>query len=147
MNLAVNEAVEQAYKDGILTCASLMMKGAATQDAVERARRLKGLGVGLHITLADGRPVSPSRLVRGLIDHEGRFRNDLVGSGVRWFFNPLIRLQLAREINAQFQAFTATGLDPGSRQRSQAPAFPSDRGRDDHQHRPALRDARHPRPG
>jgi len=110
MNIAVNEAVEQAYNEGILTCASLMMKGAATQDAIERARRMKGLGVGLHITLADGRPVSSRRLVRGLIDQDGRFRNDLVGSGIRWFFNPLIRLQLAREINAQFQAFVATGL-------------------------------------
>src|SRR6201996_3995432 len=110
MTLAVNEAVEQAYNDGILTCASLMMKGAATQDAIERARRMKGLGVGLHITLADGRPTAPRAQVRGLIDQEGRFRNDLVGSGIRWFFNPLIRLQLAREINAQFQAFAATGL-------------------------------------
>jgi len=110
MNLAVNEAVEQAYNDGILTCASLMMKGAATQDAIERARRMKGLGVGLHITLADGRPTASRRTVRGLIDEEGRFRNDLVGSGIRWFFNPLIRLQLAREINAQFQAFVRTGL-------------------------------------
>jgi len=110
MNLAVNEAVEQAYNDGVLTCASLMMKGAATQDAIERARRMKGLGVGLHITLADGRPTASRSQVRGLIDQDGRFRNDLVGSGIRWFFNPLIRLQLAREINAQFQAFVATGL-------------------------------------
>ena len=110
INLAVNEAVEQAYNDGILTCASLMMKGAATQDAIERARRMKGLGVGLHITLADGRPTASRSQVRGLIDQDGRFRNDLVGSGIRWFFNPLIRLQLAREINAQFQAFVATGL-------------------------------------
>jgi len=110
MNLAVNEAVEQAYSDGILTCASLMMGGAAVKDAVERARRMKGLGVGLHLTLADGRPVSQRSQVRGLIDEDGRFRNDLVGAGIRWFFNPLIRLQLAREINAQFQAFAATGL-------------------------------------
>jgi hopanoid biosynthesis associated protein HpnK len=110
MNIAVNEAVEQAYDNGILTCASLMMGGAAVKDAVERAHRMKGLGVGLHITLADGRPVSPRALVRGLTDQEGRFRNDLVGSGIRWFFNPLVRLQLAREINAQFQAFAATGL-------------------------------------
>jgi hopanoid biosynthesis associated protein HpnK len=110
MNLAVNEAVEQAYSDGILTCASLMMGGAAVKDAVERARRMKGLGVGLHITLADGSPTASPSQVRGLIDQDGQFRNDLVGSGIRWFFNPLIRLQLAREINAQFQAFAATGL-------------------------------------
>ena len=110
MSLAVNEAVEQAFNDGILTCASLMMGGAAVKDAVERAHRMRGLGVGLHVTLADGRPVSPRSQVRGLIDQDGNFRNDLARSGIRWFFNPLVRLQLAREINAQFQAFAATGL-------------------------------------
>ena len=57
VDVAVNEAVEQAFTNGILTSASLMMGGEAVHDAVERARRLKGLGVGLHITLADGRPV------------------------------------------------------------------------------------------
>ena len=110
IDVAVNEAIEQAYTDGVLTCASLMMGGRAVHDAVERARRLKGLGVGLHITLADGRPVSSRRSVRSLVDADGRFRNDLVGSGIRWFFNPLVRHQLAREIDAQFRAFQATGL-------------------------------------
>jgi len=110
MDIAVNEAVEQAYNDGILTCASLMMGGAAVKDAVERAHRMKGLGVGLHVTLADGRPTAMRSQVRGLLGPDGNFRNDLAGAGIRWFFNPLIRLQLAREINAQFQAFAATGL-------------------------------------
>ncbi len=107
---AVNEAVELAYCEGVLTCASLMMGGRAVKDAVERARRLKGLGVGLHITLADGRPVSPRRSVSSLVDGEGRFRNGLVSSGIQWFFNPFVRHQLAREIDAQFRAFAATGL-------------------------------------
>jgi len=110
VDVAVNEAVEQAFTDGVLTCASLMVGGEAAKDAVERARRLKGLGVGLHITLADGKPVSAKRHVRGLLGKDGRFRNDLVGSGFRWFFNPIIRSQLAFEINSQFQAFAATGL-------------------------------------
>ena len=110
VDVAVNEAIEQAYNDGILTCASLMVGGRAVMDAVDRARRMKGLGVGLHITLADGRPVSQRRNVRSLIDHDGRFKNNLVLSGIRWFFNPIVRHQLAREIDAQFRAFIATGL-------------------------------------
>ncbi|HEX4504896.1 MAG TPA: hopanoid biosynthesis-associated protein HpnK, partial [Alphaproteobacteria bacterium] len=60
--------------------------------------------------LADGRPTAMRSQVRGLLGPDGNFRKDLAKSGVRWFFNPLIRLQLAREINAQFQAFAATGL-------------------------------------
>jgi hopanoid biosynthesis associated protein HpnK len=110
VDVAVNEAIELAYNEGVLTCASLMVGGRAVMDAVDRARRMKGLGVGLHITLADGRPVSQRRNVRSLIDHEGRFRSGLVSSGFRWFFNPIVRHQLAREIDAQFRAFIATGL-------------------------------------
>jgi len=110
VHVAVNEAVEQAFTGGILTCASLMMGAPATADAVERARRLRGLGVGLHLTLSDGAPISPLHTVRGLIDSNGRFRDDLARTGFNWAFNPLIRLQLAQEINAQFQAFISTGL-------------------------------------
>ena len=43
---AVNDAVEQAHVEGILTCASLMVAGDAAADAVARAKRLPGLGVG-----------------------------------------------------------------------------------------------------
>ena len=110
VDVAVNEAVEQAFTSGILTCASLMMGGEAVHDAIERARRLKGLGVGLHITLADGRPVLSPSAVPALVDRNGRFRDGLVGVGFNWFFNPLARAQLVREVSAQFQAFAGTGL-------------------------------------
>lgn len=33
----VNEAVEHAHRKGVLTCASLMVTGAAADDAVARA--------------------------------------------------------------------------------------------------------------
>ena len=45
----VNEAVERAHTDGVLTHASLMVAGPAAADAVARARRLPGLRVGLHL--------------------------------------------------------------------------------------------------
>ena len=109
-DIAVNEASERAFTDGILTSASLMVGGAAAQDAIERARRLKGLGVGLHVTLADGKPILSRRRIPGLVDKSGQFRDDLVRSGMRWFFNGTVRKQLANEIDAQYQAFVKTGL-------------------------------------
>ncbi|MBV9551525.1 MAG: ChbG/HpnK family deacetylase, partial [Alphaproteobacteria bacterium] len=39
-DVAVNEAVERAHCDGILTVASLMVGAAAAADAVARAKRL-----------------------------------------------------------------------------------------------------------
>src|SRR6185312_16149728 len=62
-SVAVNEAVEQAHRRGILTCASLMVAGEAAADAVVRARAMPKLGAGLHLVLVDGRPVLPPETV------------------------------------------------------------------------------------
>jgi hopanoid biosynthesis associated protein HpnK len=86
-----------------------MVSGAAVTDAVERARRLPRLGVGLHLVLVDGRPVLPAEQVPDLVDREGRFRDDMVRAGLA-FLLPRVRRQLAAEIEAQFAAFAATGL-------------------------------------
>lgn len=106
----VNEAVEIAATDGILTVASLMVGEAATEDAVERAYRLPQLGVGLHIVLVDGTPLSPPASIPDLVGPDGRFSIDQAQQGVRFFFKRGVRDQLATEIRAQFEAFRATGL-------------------------------------
>lgn len=107
---AVNEAVERAHVDGILTAASLMVAAPAAADAVERARRLPKLGVGLHLVLVEGHPALPPEQVPDLVDRSGRFRTNMVRAGIDIFFRPGVRRQLAAEIDAQFAAFAATGL-------------------------------------
>lgn len=107
---SVNEAVEIAHRDGVLGGASLMVSGAAADDAVERARRLPRLKVGLHLALVDARPVLDPRDIPDLVDARGRFRDGMFGAGVRFFFLPRVRRQLAAEIRAQFEAFRRTGL-------------------------------------
>jgi len=108
-SVAVNEAVEQAHRRGILTCASLMVAGEAAADAVARAKAMPALGVGLHLVLVDGRPVLPIVAVPDLVDQDGRFRNDMVRAGID-FLRARVRRQLEAEIAAQFAAFAATGL-------------------------------------
>ena len=106
----VNEAVERAHKNGMLTAASLMVSGAAATDAVARARDLPKLRVGLHLVLVDGKPILPAKLVPDLVDARGNFRNDMARAGAAMFFRAKVRAQLAAEIEAQFEAFAATGL-------------------------------------
>lgn len=108
--LAVNEAVEQAHVEGILTAASLMVAGAAATDAVDRARRLPGLGVGLHVVLADGDPMLPPERIPALVGPDGRFRRSMLHTALAIAGSAAARRQLAAEIEAQFQAFAATGL-------------------------------------
>lgn len=106
----VNEAVERAHREGVLRSASLMVGAPAARDAAERARRLPGLAVGLHVVLVNGRPVLPPDRVPALVDERGAFSSDLVAAGFRFFFRPGARAQLAAEIRAQFERFAATGL-------------------------------------
>jgi len=107
----VNEAVEQAHTEGVLTCASLMVGGAASEDAVERAHRLPKLGVGLHVVLVEGRPVLPPEDVPALVDSGGEFLRNLGVAGLRFFCLPGARRQLECEIRAQFESFRRTGLE------------------------------------
>jgi len=106
----VNEAIELAHRDGILTAASLMVAAPAAADAVIRARRMPSLRVGLHLVLVEGRPMLPPKAIPDLVGADGNFRTDMVRVAARMFFLPRARNQLAHEIAAQFEAFAATGL-------------------------------------
>jgi hopanoid biosynthesis associated protein HpnK len=110
LHAAVNEAVEQAHRGGILTAASLMVSAPAASDAVRRARQLPNLRVGLHLVLADGLATLEPNLIRDLADGAGYMDADMFTRGVRYFAVPSVRKQLEAEIDAQFAAFARTGL-------------------------------------
>ncbi len=107
---SINRAVIQAHQRGILTTASLMVNGAACEEAVELARDNPGLGVGLHLTLVCGRSALPPIQIPGLADKEGHFSENPAITGLRYFLSKALRGQLRAEIEAQFQKFGATGL-------------------------------------
>jgi len=107
---AVNEAVEQASRSGVLTAASLMVGAPEAADAIRRARALPGLRVGLHLVLADGWSVLPRARIPDLVDGDGRFGDRMVADGFRFFALPRVRRQLEDEIRAQFEAYARSGL-------------------------------------
>ena len=104
-DVAVNEAVEIAHRDGILTAASLMVGGPALADAVERAKRLPGLGVGLHLTLVDGTPVLPPEVVPGLVDDRGRFRDNMALAGAAMFFLRSEERRVGKECRSRWSPY------------------------------------------
>lgn len=106
----MNEAVERAHVDGVLTAASLMVAAPAAGDAIERARRLPRLAVGLHLTLLEAAPAAPGALIPALLGPTGLLRTDMVALSIEIAARADVRRQLAFEIAAQFDAFAATGL-------------------------------------
>lgn len=110
-SVEVNDAIELAHRGGILTAASLMVSAPAAAQAVALARRLPSLRVGLHLVLAEGRPMLSGAAVSRLVDENGAFRADMSAFGVLISFSGRARRQMAAEITAQFEAFEATGLN------------------------------------
>ena len=106
----VNAAVLEAHVNGVLTTASLMIGGPAATGAIAMARIHPGLGIGLHVVVADGDPVLPAPEIPSLVDRHGGLRRDLVAAAFSWFFDSAARAELRREVAAQFDAFRATGL-------------------------------------
>jgi len=110
LSIPVNEAVEQAHVDGILTAASLMVTAPAATDAVARARRHPSLGVGLHLVFVDGIPSSPPDLIPDLVGSDGRFGTDPTRLGINLFFRSGLVRQFEIEMRSQLDRFVATGL-------------------------------------
>jgi hopanoid biosynthesis associated protein HpnK len=102
--------VEIGHREGVLTSASLMVAAPGCADAVARAKRLPSLRVGLHLVLVEGQPALPRSALPDLTTPDGLFRTDMAAMGAEIFFRPKVHAQLAAEIEAQFEAFTATGL-------------------------------------
>ncbi len=106
----VNAGIIRAHREGVLTDASLMVNGAAVDEAVELARATPTLSVGLHLVLVQGHATLPPSAIPGLVDSAGMFRTNPVTVGFRYFFAPGIRAQLEREMCAQLEKYLRTGL-------------------------------------
>jgi hopanoid biosynthesis associated protein HpnK len=112
MTLGVNDGIIRAHREGILTSATLMANGEAFDDAVERARANKELGVGCHLVLVGGKCVATKDSVASLVDAGGNLPDSLplfvakISSGI-------IRIEeIEREFRAQIGRVRAAGIEP-----------------------------------
>lgn len=110
LSSGVNRAIEQAWRSGILTCASIMSGAAAFDEAAEIARRNPALQVGLHLTLVQGSAVLPPDEIPGLVDRSGCFTDNPVAAGIRYFLDRGLYCQLKREIEAQIKKVLDAGI-------------------------------------
>jgi hopanoid biosynthesis associated protein HpnK len=97
----VNAGVIRAHRDGVLTSASLMVAGRAAAEAACAARDMPGLDVGLHLVVCKGTSVLSSSQIAPLVDVGGRFVENPVMGGMRYFFDRRLRAKLAAECRAQ----------------------------------------------
>src|SRR3990172_8154073 len=71
----VSRGILEAYRDGIVTSTTLLVNRTPEPGLLEELRS-SALGVGLHVNLTLGAPVSDVGRVPSLVDAEGRFVRD-----------------------------------------------------------------------
>jgi predicted glycoside hydrolase/deacetylase ChbG (UPF0249 family) len=107
MTRGVNRGIIDAFKAGAITNTTLLVTMPYAEDAVRLAAENPGLPVGLHLSLTNGRPVSPPGDVPSLVDGDG----NLLRRPERVY--PVAKTEhIQRELRAQLQRFLDFGLEP-----------------------------------
>jgi chitin disaccharide deacetylase len=97
----VNAAVASTFREGVLSAASLMVAGRARDEAVALALEHRDLDVGLHLVVCRGYSILRPERLPGIVDESGRFHDQPVLAGMRYFFNRRVRGYLRDELRAQ----------------------------------------------
>jgi predicted glycoside hydrolase/deacetylase ChbG (UPF0249 family) len=112
LNREVNQAIIDVAQRGILGSASLMTNGLAAEEALEQARDCAGLGVGLHLNIVRGRPLSDPEDVPTLLDDDGRFLNSVARLMTRSVRGKLSPSEVEIEYRRQIEFMLARGFVP-----------------------------------
>ena len=107
----INRAVERAFNAGCLRSATLMAGGIAFDDAIRLAKKISGLGVGIHFTLANGNPILPPKEIPTLVTAEGIFHADYVAFLKRYLRGKISLSEVRSELAAQLEKIQRTGLN------------------------------------
>jgi len=108
----VSRGILDAHREGIVTSTTLMANGGAFDAAVSMSRRAPRLGIGVHLNLTQGRPVSPALRIPSLVDRTGRF--DLSpGRLLRGIMTRQVDLaDVETELRAQINKIFRAGISP-----------------------------------
>jgi predicted glycoside hydrolase/deacetylase ChbG (UPF0249 family) len=108
----INRAIGELHAAGVLTSTTLMASGPAFDDAVAIVRAHPTLGVGCHIVLTDGVPVSHPESIPSLLGADGKsFRPSLLDFLQALFRGTISEDEVAREAFAQIQKLQRAGID------------------------------------
>ena len=107
----INRAIAELHAAGALHSATLMAGGAAFDDAIRIAQTHPALGVGCHVVLTDGVPVSRPETIRTLLGPDGKsFRSSLRDFFVAALAGRISEEEIAREATAQIERIQRNGV-------------------------------------
>ena len=106
-----NEAIVRAHKEGILNSASIMINQKYAKEAIDLAKLMPDLEVGLHINLTNEEPAANPAEIPLLADENGKLKNGFVNLLLLSLLHPKkLAAQAEIEIRAQIKKYLQSGL-------------------------------------
>ena len=111
LTAGINRAIGELNAAGAITSATLMANGPAFDDAVTVAHAHPSLGIGCHVVLTDGVPVSDPASIPSLLGPDRRsFRPSLIRFIQALLLGRIREEDVAREALAQVQKLQRAGI-------------------------------------
>jgi len=111
LTCGVNKGIIECYQAGIVTNVSLFTNMPGYEDAIRLVNQNPNLGVGIHLNITCGTPISSKDKVPTLVNKEGYF--------FKWYqlikrllLNQIDLNQIKLELKAQIEKLMSNGIKP-----------------------------------
>lgn len=107
----VNEAIFRAHTQGVLNSTSIMITLKYVPQALELAKQMPNLNIGLHANLTNENSVLNKEEIPLLVNENGKFKHGFVNLAVLSVLHPKeLKNQAKKEIKAQIEKACSCGI-------------------------------------
>lgn len=110
LHKVVNEGIITGYQHGCITSTSLMPGAGAFDAAAQLSFANPGLGVGIHLTLVNEKPVSDVAYIPSLVNKNGYLEENYIKFLLKLLTGQISLKEVEIELTAQVKKAVATGL-------------------------------------
>jgi predicted glycoside hydrolase/deacetylase ChbG (UPF0249 family) len=109
---AINDAILACARRGVLSSTSVLANGRAAREAILEGRKIEGLGIGVHLNIVRGMPISEPSAIRSVVNRHGRFLNSLPRLLIRSRLARLRAGDIYQEYKSQLLFVLRSGVTP-----------------------------------
>lgn len=107
----VNEAIFRAHTEGVLNSTSIMITLKHVPQALDLAKQMPNLNIGLHANLTNENSVLGKDKIPLLVNENGKFKHGFVNLAILSLLHPKeLKRQAKQEIKAQIEKACSCGI-------------------------------------
>ena len=111
ISAGVNQAIYKAHTEGVLNSTSIMITLKYVSDALNLAKKMPNLNIGLHANLTNESSILSSAEIPLLVDENGKFKHGFVNLAILSVLHPKeLKRQAKAEIKAQIDKALSCGI-------------------------------------